>query len=115
MEAMKMTALEREAQQCERIHLRPLEPTNSQKETTMTRKLYAYTVTAKARFTRFPMDQCRYDRAWPARSEDASAIEQPVEYRETAPSIRLASIRMPMEARWESFGWVVSDLKEERL
>jgi hypothetical protein len=39
METMKLTTLEREAQQCERIHLRPLEPINTRQENTMNEEL----------------------------------------------------------------------------
>lgn len=67
-----------------------------------------YTVTGAGEF---PMDMLRYDRAWPARGQDVTAIIGiGVRRGARAPgrrSVRLHSIEDPTEGRWASFGWAV--------
>jgi hypothetical protein len=65
----------------------------------------------------FPMDMLRYDRCFPVRSEDGSAILRSMEYgnakKEVDGKFRIRLERVtrgnpdPTAVRWYSFGWVV--------
>lgn len=67
-------------------------------------KLYSYTVEGHHRF---PLDMLRYDRCWPAKQIDVSALD-------AHPGVRTVGVRSnqpPTVERWASFGWQVSNLK----
>jgi len=65
----------------------------------------------------FPIDMLRYDSAWPAREDQVSRIQEvPLEkkYGQT----RVVDLHRfsfngegPHEARWESFGWRVIEIR----
>ena len=64
----------------------------------------------------FPVDMLRYDRLAPHREEDSYNIGR--ERNERVPGgMQVELVRyapkswMPTQGRWESFGWVVVDLK----
>jgi hypothetical protein len=83
--------------------------------TTANRKLYAYTVKARMRFSAFPLDMLRYDRAWPDGPDDVLVIGAPIENRpESDITVRLVGVSEPTIGRWESFGWRVIELKAVR-
>lgn len=73
---------------------------------------------AKRRFTvtgrgSFPYDMLRYDSCWPARQEDTAMLERAT--RRDRPtgtwSLILCAVgSSPTTARWESFGWKVSEV-----
>jgi len=53
----------------------------------------------------FPTDMLRYDRCWPA---EQSALDDGFNEQRT---IKLIGINSPTIARWQSFGWRVSEIK----
>lgn len=88
---------------------------------TLTRNINATITTA---FTAigsgiFPIDMLRYDECYPVTSMDANAIaesiDQDTRYNEVR-RIRLrGSMRFgPTVRRWESFGFTIEDIREER-
>jgi len=68
------------------------------------RTLYVFSVMGKGNF---PTDMLRYDCCWPARSDDAVAMQLPVELapRREIREVRMNSYQHPTEARWASFLW----------
>jgi len=75
----------------------------------MAAKLYTFNVTGDA----FPLDMLRRDACWPVTSVDVDALADalaPYGKRKRAHTVRMASHKAPMVARWESFGWTVSDV-----
>lgn len=57
----------------------------------------------------FPFDMLRYDSCWPRTEVDSGNIERSFRARGmTRWEVRLKGLRMPTEARWESFGWKVT-------
>ena len=68
-----------------------------------------YQVTGKGPF---PYDMLRYDRCWPNRPEDVSAMEfQPERANYDRRKVTLRSNEEPTVDRWSSFGWVVCDVE----
>jgi hypothetical protein len=81
-------------------------------------KTYIWSVNGRGAF---PLDMLRFDACYPATSADVDAIQRsldPLERREAGSkgfSVTLRSqIAGAEEARWNSFGWRVSDKREER-
>jgi len=79
-------------------------------------KYYTFEVTGRGTF---PFDMLRYDAAFP---EDGSAVQQlsseyPSTKWHTARTIRLGSYRVtePTIGRWNSFGWLVSNIQKHSL
>ncbi len=66
------------------------------------KKSYLFTVTGEG--SNFPVDMLRYDRCWPATTDDAIAIVN--EPRE----VRMGSNQYPTQDRWTSFGWQITDI-----
>jgi hypothetical protein len=71
------------------------------------------------RGTMFPLDMLRYDCAFPRTSEAVSKIEQNLSGRlEDRISIEpfelqlRSDVKPPTLARWQSFGWLVTELDE---
>jgi len=75
-------------------------------------KSYTYRVIGRGDF---PVDMLRYDMAYPADSESASALifdhlkgeAAYHDFRQTMRIVTLKSLRAPTEARWRSFRWAV--------
>ena len=55
----------------------------------------------------FPIDMLRYDRCWPATTEDAVAIGTSLQRDRTRMerTIHLVGLRPPTIGRWQSFMW----------
>jgi len=75
-------------------------------------KVYAYTVGGTLTF---PLDMLRYDNCWPAMGVDVDALGNALaryaERTHKGPlTVRMLSHKVPTVARWESFGWSVSDV-----
>jgi len=77
----------------------------------MKMKTTSYTVTPLMRYSKFPVDMLRYDRAWPDGSRDAATIEEPVQSRLDTEKVQvhLTGVQRPTIERWNSFGWIVSE------
>jgi len=72
-------------------------------------KLYEFTVEG---LLSFPFDMLRYDRCWPARGEDAEMLATwNLSRNPQVCRVTLRSDRRPEEARWDSFGWKVTQVK----
>lgn len=54
----------------------------------------------------FPLDMLRYDRCWPATSQDAATVSAEVPRRRVV-CLQTNEARITVR-RWESFGWRVS-------
>jgi len=75
----------------------------------MEQKIVEYTVKGSGFF---PYDMLRYDASWPARSEDAGALD-PSEHGTTREvTLRSSLNRCPTEGRWSSFGWCVQKVTQ---
>ena len=73
-----------------------------------------FVVTGRSR-DRFPMDMLRYDECWP---QEPSQIPSPDSQEYTA-SVRMAryvsnETDQPTTARWDSFGWLVTNIVTRR-
>lgn len=93
--------------------------TNKQKKERVMKKVHTFTVFGTGFF---PSDMLRYDRAYAASTDeqcliDEHTISEERSFYEIARSplfrlsysVRLAAPNAPTTARWESFGWKVSD------
>jgi hypothetical protein len=70
-------------------------------------KVSYYSVTGSGAF---PLDMLRYDQAWPVTQEAVLGVEGRVRGQGGHPrTVQLASHYPPTPARWQSFGWTVSD------
>ena len=54
----------------------------------------------------FPVDMLRYDSCWPASTDDALNMLETNQRK-----VRLVSGEKPTPARWESFGWFVTNTR----
>lgn len=71
-------------------------------------KIYRFTVEPAMNLP-FPVDMLRYDRCWPATTEDAVAMSNAQRRaRPTTARVTLVSGEPPTEGRWRSFGWTVA-------
>jgi hypothetical protein len=68
----------------------------------------------------FPIDMLRYDNCWPATADDSAMI--PLSSRSdygTSPRdaipIKLRGLLPPTEARWNSFGWRVFEVRGYKI
>jgi len=55
----------------------------------------------------FPIDMLRFDRAWPAETDDSAVIQVSIEFPTGSTEVHLVSDKRPTVGRWESFGWSV--------
>ena len=72
-------------------------------------KTYHFTVEGSSPF---PIDMLRYDRATPAREQDALEISASIDrmHPRQKRSVRLwSALSHPTDGRWESFGWRVTE------
>lgn len=61
---------------------------------------------------RFPLDMLRYDVCWPAHPKDVAELNRSLSGPSEKRTVNLTAAlsNMPTEARWKSFGWVVTDI-----
>ena len=69
---------------------------------------YSYTVSGSGRF---PFDMLRHSQAWPDYESESPLLDS--EHHELR-AIQMASHTDPVAARWESFGWRVTNLVKSR-
>lgn len=77
-------------------------------------KRYVFTVAGS---TRFPLDMLRYDACRPDRGDDVGAIDESLTNHDPRKCLEIRLIGYvtePTVARWRSFGWVVTEQREER-
>ncbi len=73
------------------------------------RELHEFTVEGKYDF---PFDMLRYDQCWPKSESDSAVIERSTIPRQRRPfRVTLQGIDEPTEARWQSFGWRVTEVR----
>jgi hypothetical protein len=71
-------------------------------------KIYSFKVEGGGAF---PLDMLRYDRCWPAPSQDvALIIEPPKGFKPYSVELHSTINHFPTEARWNSFGWRVIEV-----
>jgi hypothetical protein len=69
------------------------------------RKRWTYLVSGTGQF---PLDMLRYDTCWPYSQEDVHRV-----YKTEGREIKIAGIKEPTVARWNSFLWSVREIKWE--
>lgn len=77
-------------------------------------KLYQYAVTGHGDF---PVDMLRYDAAYPATTSAVTGITDRApgaRWAETR-SVMLRSWKKPTKDRWNSFGWAISEVQEQKV
>lgn len=66
-------------------------------------RFHRYTVSGGGSF---PLDMIRFDRCWPRASRDVEKLDS-----KELRKVELISIAAPTIARWNSFGWQVSEIQ----
>lgn len=66
----------------------------------------------------FPIDMLRYDYCWPATEQDSGLIQCDRMTERMTRGVRISRVveqgKVPTDARWQSFGWTVFDVTQNR-